>query len=377
MSANRSRLGPKIVLVFLLLAAAGVIAVFLTRPVAKVAEVSRGTAANVVSGSVVIDAARVSQITSEAAGRLIESELAPGRQVKEGEKLAQIDTTDVDLEIEHAQAELKAAKRNADIAKTVADLNWETKEEDLKEAERAFKENRLSGVEFERQQRAHEIAKQERDRAAAANADTIERLEHDLKLAERKKEKMTIVAPLAGTITEVFVNRNDLVSEKQALGAMIALTRTVRAKISEENFALVQVGQKARVSLLGYPDQAFDATVTQKLPAAEPGTQRYSVYLQMDEKQIPPEKLVANMTGDVAISIDQRENVTIVPRRAVFDGNVYVVAGGRVQQRPVDLGYMDLTTAEVKKGLAPGEQVIVEELEKFSAGDRVRIEVVK
>jgi hypothetical protein len=48
-----------------------------------------------------------------------------------------------------------------------------------------------------------------------------------------------------------------------------------------------------------------------------------------------------------------------------------------VQQRPVDLGYMDLTTAEVKKGLAPGEQVIVEELEKFSAGDRVRIEVVK
>jgi len=65
-------------------------------------------------------------------------------------------------------------------------------------------------------------------------------------------------------------------------------------------------------------------------------------------------------------------------RVARFSGNnVYAVVNGRVQLRKVEVGFVSLNIAEVTKGLATGDQVIVEELDKFRDGDRVGTEVVK
>ena len=46
---------------------------------------------------------------------------------------------------------------------------------------------------------------------------------------------------------------------------------------------------------------------------------------------------------------------------------------GRVERRPVEVGYLALNIAEIRKGLEPGEQIIVENLEEFRAGQRVRL----
>ncbi|HYP17116.1 MAG TPA: hypothetical protein VEQ65_07875, partial [Opitutus sp.] len=72
----------------------------------------------------------------------------------------------------------------------------------------------------------------------------------------------------------------------------------------------------------------------------------------------------------------QRQSETIIPRRALFGNQVFVVEKGRVRLRQVEVGYTDLTFAEIVKGLNPGDQVIVEEVDQFSDGDRVRAEVV-
>jgi membrane fusion protein (multidrug efflux system) len=70
--------------------------------------------------------------------------------------------------------------------------------------------------------------------------------------------------------------------------------------------------------------------------------------------------------------------VLIVPRRAVLDGvYVYVVEDGRAVVRPLELGFVDYNFAEVKSGLKAGDLVIVEELEKFHDGQRVRAEATK
>jgi hypothetical protein len=54
-----------------------------------------------------------------------------------------------------------------------------------------------------------------------------------------------------------------------------------------------------------------------------------------------------------------------------------VVKGGKVELRPVTKGYVWLTGAEILSGLEPGEQVIVEDLDKFRAGDSVRVEEIE
>jgi RND family efflux transporter MFP subunit len=374
MPADSSRAGLKILVIVLVVAAAAAGWWYFGRPVAHVVTIARGTVANVMPGTVVVEPEKVGPITCEIDGKLKSVELAPGTVVHEGDVVAELDTTDVELEIQHARNEYEAAKKNAAIGAELRKLNWQTVEENFEAAKRDFEKTKLSKFEMDRQQRAFDVAKQQREAAEVAGAQTLETLQHTLALAERRKEKMTVRAPFEGVITEVFVNKNSLVTAKQPLGTIVALTRIVKARISEENFPPIAVGQKATVSFLGYGAWEFDAVVMQKLPTAEPGTQRYSIYLKVD---IPAEKLLPNLTGEAAVYVDRHENVVTVPRRAISDGQVLVVEGGRVRSRPVEIGYADLVIAEVKKGLEPGEQVIVDEREKFSEGDRVRAEPAK
>jgi hypothetical protein len=67
----------------------------------------------------------------------------------------------------------------------------------------------------------------------------------------------------------------------------------------------------------------------------------------------------------------------LIPRRALFGDNVYAVQNGRVQLRKVEVGYVSSNIAEITKGLSTGEQVVVEDLDKYRDGDRVRPELVK
>jgi multidrug efflux pump subunit AcrA (membrane-fusion protein) len=49
-----------------------------------------------------------------------------------------------------------------------------------------------------------------------------------------------------------------------------------------------------------------------------------------------------------------------------------VVQDGRVQQRRVEVGFESLTGVEIVKGVAHGELVIVDQLDLFHDGDRVK-----
>jgi RND family efflux transporter MFP subunit len=376
MSANSSRVVWKLAVVVLLAAAAGAAFVWGSQPTAKVVAATKGKVANVVTGSVVVEAERVRPITSDVEGRMKgESKLHPGDEVKGGEVVAQLDTADVDLEIEHVQNELKAIRTNIETANKISDARWKTTEEDFAAADRTYnKLKQLSDLAWERAKRDFESAKQLREKEAVDNARALENLQNTLDTLERRKDKMSIRAPFDGVIAEVFYWPNDLVPAKQALATIITSSKVVRAKISEERFANVEVGQRAKVSFLGLGKEPFDATVDKKLPTAEAGTQRYSIFLKVN---VPQEKLLPDLTGDVGITVGEHENVVMVPRRALFDENVFVVENGVVRQRHVVFGFIDLNVVEIEKGLQPGELVIVEELEKFRDGQRVRVELLK
>ncbi|MEO5958130.1 MAG: efflux RND transporter periplasmic adaptor subunit, partial [Opitutaceae bacterium] len=343
----------------------------LMRPVANVHIVAKGTAANVVPAKVEVEAGVISPVASEVEGVLFDSQLTPGAVVKKDDVIARIDPRDVDLEIKRAQSEFEAETEKLRIANDMTELTVKMADDDFAEIERRYRLKEIPDVEFARREQERRLAKQERESVATENKRKLAVLENTLDTAKLKRTKMTIVAPFDGVVTEVFVNPRDLVTARQPLATLIPHSRLVRAKIAEKNFALVQEKQKVQVSLLGYENgKMFDATVKSKLPTAEPGTQRYSAFLdvQIDEKELMP-----GMTGDAGIYIDEHRDVTVVPKRAVSNGRVMVVEGGRVRSKYIDIGYRDLVKVEVTKGLAPGEQVIVKEPDEFREGQRVRV----
>jgi hypothetical protein len=91
---------------------------------------------------------------------------------------------------------------------------------------------------------------------------------------------------------------------------------------------------------------------------------------------VPPKELIPGKTGEVTITVDEREAKAIVPRRALLGKTLYVVNNGRVERRAVELGFVWLDGAEVKSGVDDGEQVIVDDLDSFRDNEAVRTELI-
>jgi hypothetical protein len=87
---------------------------------------------------------------------------------------------------------------------------------------------------------------------------------------------------------------------------------------------------------------------------------------------IEPEKLRPGINGEISITIDAHPSSTLVPRRALSGNTLLVVQDGRVQLRKVEVGFESLTAVEIVKGVAHGELVIVDQLDLFHDGERVK-----
>ena len=361
----------------ILISAAALIAVIfivlaLLKSTAKVATVTKGRATSSVPGSVTVQAEYQMELKSEIGGRVVKSELDPGQAIKAGTILVQLDTGDLTLDIEQIQNQYDTAKKRIAVGSAIK-LDLESAAESLENFERLTKAGNYPVAELEKQRRLVKQIEQKLALEGVQNTQELATLENTLKVKRRQLEKMTIVAQFDGVVSKVFARPGDLIGSGAPIAILIATSRTVEAKISEENFSGIQVGQKASVRFLGYGNWQYDATVTKILPTADPETQRYIVHLDV---KIEPEKLIPGITGEVSIIVGERLSQANIPRRALFGNSVYAIDNGKVKLRTVELGYVSLTMVEVLKGLKAGELVIVDQLDHFRDGDRVRTEIV-
>ncbi len=360
------------------LAAAGavllvMVVVYLTRPVAQVVLVKRSRAVDAKPGSVTVRAEYEMDLRSEVGGRLIRSELDPGKLVHQDDFLVQIDPGDLKLEIARIESEYEATKQRIGIGSQIA-LELASARETLANFERLTKAGSYPEAELVKQRRLVEQIRLRFEQEQLANRQAVEVDENTLQVKRRQLEKMTITAPFDGVVSDVLVRPGDLIGGNTIIAHVISLSRTVEAKISEEAFAGIRLGQKASVRFLTYGENTYTAKVIKILPTADPATQRYIVHLQVD---IPPERLVPGITGEVVIDVGEHDQTLIVPRRAVAGSILYAVVNGRVELRKVKLGYVSLNEVEILSGVKEGESVIVEQLDRFQPGDRVRTEIEK
>ena len=376
-SPKNSFLGLKIGLVLVLALGAYGLFVFKSRNVALVAAATKGRAVNSVPGTVVIRAEYEQPLVSEVAGRVIEKDfnLELGKQVKKGDILCRIETTDMEIDIEHIESEQDAAKRRVEVGSLI-ELERQTAREALDQFERMHKLGSVSESDIAKHRRAYKAIEVRVENERITNQAGLDAYRNSLKVKRRIVEKMTIKAQFDGVVSAVFVHPGALIDEKSSLATLITISRAVEAKVSQENFAGIALGQKAIVRFLGHENDIFDATTVKILPTAEAETQRYIVHLDVNTKG-RSDLLVPGLTGEVSIVVGERDAHALVPRRAVFGSSVYVVAEGRVIRRKVELGYVSLNIVEVTKGLQTGDLVVVEDIDKFRDGDRVSAEIVK
>lgn len=362
----------KLLVIVLALVAAALAAWFMLRPTALVIRVAGGTAVKQVPGTITVRAEYQMDLKSDAGGRVVKSSLEVGKEVKAGDLLVQLDSTDIQMDIDRTESQYETEKQRQAVGSSIK-LELDSAKDSLEISESLTKIGNLALSELERRRRGVKQLEQRVALEEVNNARSLADFENALAVKRRQLEKMSITAPFDGVISAVDVWPGDLIGGGTPVASVITLARRVEGKISEEDFADIRVGQKASVRLLGYGNQQFDAKVTRVLPTADPDTQRYTVYLDVT---IPKERLVPGLTGEVSVVVGQRHAQTIIPRRALSGDDVYVVEDGRVRLRRVEAGYVSLTQVEILKGLAPGDLVIVEALDTFRAGQRVKTELL-
>lgn len=342
---------------------------YATRPIVTVAAVTKGISVKSVPGTVEVKAEFDRELKSAVAGRVKSSELEIGKRVNKNDVLVQIDTGDVDLDIERYKNEIVAAKKKVEVGSPLR-AAVDNQKDDLDNHERMMKAGSYSPSEFAKEKRLYQQAVQNVELDETNNKLTLANWENSLKAKELEKSKMTITAPSDGVVTAVLARVGDLIDRNAPIANYIAVGRTVEGKLSEENFKDVRVGQKATVRFLTFGQDHYNAVITKVLPAADPLTQRYSIYLDVS---VPPERpLVPGITGEITIVIDQRANALLVPPRALFGDKVYVLEDGKLALRQVKLGFESLNLVEILSGLKEGDRVVVEEQDRFHDGERVR-----
>ena len=169
-----------------------------------------------------------------------------------------------------------------------------------------------------------------------------------------------------GTVTSVELAVGDSVDTNSLLVTINTRNNvTMTVTVDEDDLTGITVGTKANVTLTAFPDDVFEATVTEisEAQSDRSGNVTYEVTATMSGEL---SQLYQSMTGEITfVTGKTEEEVLYVPKRAITtDGEKSTVnvrkADGSIESRTVVTGFSDGVNVEIKEGLAEGETVITE-----------------
>jgi HlyD family secretion protein len=450
MKRNRIRIGALVLVVVVVVGAFGwqrMTASAAPAASTQTVRVTRGSLTATVSAAGNVSAPVSAALTFSSSGRVATVPVQVGDQVKKGQLLMQLETTNLQLALATAQATL--ANQQASFDATQASLQYalRTAQANLASAQASYDaakaENSTNGEQLtnakstlEKVRVALETAQMDYDAVASRpdvgmtsqsaaletasqnyatalatynvtvagindnalktasasldsaqvaleqaqkNMDTslrtaqasLDNAQVAVQQAQRSIDNASLYAPFDGLVSAVNYNPGDTIgsssasdtsSTKTAVSLVDLSNLQVQADIAEVDMTRIQVGQTASMTLDALTGKTYTAQVLSIGPVGTvtSGVVNYPVTMRITnaEASIKP-----GMTANLAIEVDRRDNVLVVPTRAVHTKGdqkiVTVVQNGKSIDKPVSIGLSSDTMVEITKGLVEGEQVVV------------------
>ena len=340
----RRRFALAIATVTVLILAFGAGRILLQPAMVTLAEPSRGPAIDAVYATGVVEPIDYARFGATVPGRVAELLVDEGDEVRKGEVVARLDDRQPRARLQDARARLLMAE--ADIARD----------------QTLMSRGVLAVQTLER-------AQQERDQAAAA-----------VDLFARQLEDYTVLSPLAGTVMKRNVELGETVPANAVMFEISSTARKrIAADVDERDIAGVALGAALAAHADGFPDEAFEAKVTNIRRQGDASSRTFRVEADLSSDT----KLMIGMTVDVDIVIDQRADALLVPAAAVAHGAsqggrpgapfAFVVEDGRARRVDVKTGAVGAAKVEIVSGLKDADRVVVNPPERLKDGDAVRI----
>jgi RND family efflux transporter MFP subunit len=302
--------------------------------------VKRGSVSrnSVIAG--MLEPIRTVGVNAQLSGILLSVKAEEGHRVRQGDVLAEIDARELEAQARSAEAALRFAQSTVD------------------RSEQLFKQQIITMAELERDRAAFESAKA-----------TSEQLRTRLGYAR-------VLAPLAGIITEKRVETGDIVSASTRLFAVADVSVLVtRIQVSELEVSTLRAGDAVPLTVDALGGQRVEGRIRRVFPSADSATRLVPVEVALTGAQLSG--LRPGYTVRATLSLDRRDNALLVPSRAVSGPAgaraVYIVSGGQVERRAVQVGSDMAGLSEILEGVDEGDSVIVSGTSMIREGAKARV----
>lgn len=296
-----------------------------------------------------------------------------GSLVAQGQPLFQIDDRPFQAQVDRLRAELAQAEATRDRAGA-----------EMRRADRLSSENAMSLEERERRASAAAEATAHADAVAAA-----------LRAAQLDLEFTKVVSPIAGRVSRALVTRGNLVSGGQGEATLLTTVVSVDpvyASFDADEQTFLRYGDRARgqSARAGGHDLPIQMALADEEDFPHTGTLQFldnqldpstgtingrAIFRNPDHRLTPGLFVRLRLPGTASypgVLVEDRAVGTDLDRRFVL----VVTPDKTIALRNVTLGPMADGLRVVRKGLTPGELVVVNGLQRVRPGAKVQATVV-
>lgn len=315
-----------------------------TRPdgrtaVVTVAHAVRKAFAHEIEAQGTIRANESVDITAKVAERVAAIKFAEGQQVRKGQVLVVLDSSEARADLAAAQA----AERDS--------------RSQYRRSQELFQMHALSEAQLDQLQAT-----------MLANAARVV-------AAQSRVNDRIITAPFGGRVGLRAVSVGGLVNPGAVITTLDDLS-VVKLDFSlpELYLATLRPGQKVAARSSTYPDEAFVGRVSSIATRVDPVTRAVDVRALIDN---PDGRLRPGMF--LTLTVRQSDgDALMVPEQAIVPENnnhfVFVIDGGRAHKRQVTIGRRRPGEVEILKGLTTDENIVVDGTVNVSDGSTVRVQ---
>lgn len=304
------------------------------------AEAQRDTVIDIVEAVGNARANEAVMVTAKQSGIVSSVRFNEGQAVKEGDVLVEFEAREKKADLETARAQYDEVKGTLERARRLSESG-------------AVTQARLGDLEAQA-------------RAAQARVQS----------AEARRVDLTVTAPFSGRVGMRQVSPGALVSPGAPITTLDDLT-TVKIDFAVPQNVLgdLKLGLPVRATTTALRDRTFLGKITAVDTRLDPVTRSVRVVAQFDNTD---DALRPGLFLNVALEVGTRNDAVVVPEQAVVSLGttqyLFKVVDGRAQRVEVTLGSRKPGLVEVRSGIAVGDKVVTEGLQKIRDGQQVRIQ---
>jgi cobalt-zinc-cadmium efflux system membrane fusion protein len=322
------------------------------------------------TGKILVPEDRMANIGPVHEGRVVRLYAGQGSNVKKGQKLADLESADID----QAEADYLKALADYENARRTSVAEVKFAQATYDRTKMLFEKTITAGKNLQAAEHDLELAKAAAASSVAGTRAALTAARRHLLILGLKESDVdalaskpslaavfSLTSPIAGIVVERNATIGATVGSDANLFKIIDISRVwIDANVFEKDLERVKRGQEVKVAVPAFPGSSFSGRVILVSSVVDPETRSVKVRTEVPN---PDSRLKPDMFANVQIITDLHRAAISIPQSAVLnDGGktvVFVSEGGGYEKRAVTVGIQSNDRAEIIDGLIAGDKVVV------------------